>query len=269
MTVPDMFAVSQVLSGVLLILSYCFLVSQSCPTPATPLTVTCQAPLSMEFPRQKYWSRLPFPSREDLPNPGIAPTSPALQVASYCWAIRKAHLSRMGLFKSLGGTWLMADWDWPLLGHVGPSHVFLISLLGQRASRSCPSPGGGGNAREHVSGSVLSSSVCLAHWHPIGPSKVQGWAQSQVMGQDPHPPSHPQWKFLPSYTAKGVIQGEKRWGIRATAPTYQGLCAKIRILSRNLRSQSRISDQFFTVAHIQWADVCWKNEWMSSVQSLC
>ena len=41
-------------------------------------TVVCQAPLSMEFPRQEYWSGLAFPSSEDLPNPGIKPSFPAL-----------------------------------------------------------------------------------------------------------------------------------------------------------------------------------------------
>ena len=46
---------------------------------ATPRTVTHQAPLSMEFFRQEYWSGLPFPSSGDLPNPGIEPGSPALQ----------------------------------------------------------------------------------------------------------------------------------------------------------------------------------------------
>ncbi len=45
----------------------------------TPWTVTRQAPLSMRFPRQEYWSGLPFPSPGDLPNPGIEPGSPALQ----------------------------------------------------------------------------------------------------------------------------------------------------------------------------------------------
>ena len=39
----------------------------------------CQAPLSMGFSRQEYWSGLPFPSPGDLPNPGIEPRSPALQ----------------------------------------------------------------------------------------------------------------------------------------------------------------------------------------------
>ena len=38
-------------------------------------TVAHQAPLSMEFSRQEYWSGLPFPSAGDLPNPGIEPTS--------------------------------------------------------------------------------------------------------------------------------------------------------------------------------------------------
>ena len=44
--------------------------AQSCAT-ATPWTVAPQAPLSMGFPRQEYWSGLPFPPPGDLPNPGI------------------------------------------------------------------------------------------------------------------------------------------------------------------------------------------------------
>ena len=45
----------------------------------TPWTVAHQAPLSMGFSRQEYWSGLPFPSPGDLPKPGIKPRSPALQ----------------------------------------------------------------------------------------------------------------------------------------------------------------------------------------------
>ena len=45
---------------------------------ATPWTTACQAPLSMGFSRQDYWSGLPCPPPEDLPDPGIEPTSPAL-----------------------------------------------------------------------------------------------------------------------------------------------------------------------------------------------
>ena len=45
----------------------------------TPWTVVYQAPQSMKFSRQEYWSGLPLPSPKDLPNPGIEPGSPALQ----------------------------------------------------------------------------------------------------------------------------------------------------------------------------------------------
>ena len=45
---------------------------------ATPWTVAYNAPPSMGFSRQEYWSGVPCPSPEDLPNPGIEPGSPAL-----------------------------------------------------------------------------------------------------------------------------------------------------------------------------------------------
>ena len=49
---------------------------------ATPWTAAHQAPLSLEFSRQEYWSGLPFPSPGDLPDPGIEPGSPAPQADS-------------------------------------------------------------------------------------------------------------------------------------------------------------------------------------------
>ena len=52
------------------------------PNFVTPWTVPCQAPLSMGFSRQEYWSGLPFPSSSDLPDPGIKPGSPELQTDS-------------------------------------------------------------------------------------------------------------------------------------------------------------------------------------------
>ena len=42
---------------------------------ATPWTIACQTPLSVKFSRQEYWSGLPFPFPEDLPDPGIKPVS--------------------------------------------------------------------------------------------------------------------------------------------------------------------------------------------------
>ena len=52
--------------------------AQSCLTLCDPWTITCQAPLSVEFSRQEYWSELPFPPPGDLPDPGIEPASPVV-----------------------------------------------------------------------------------------------------------------------------------------------------------------------------------------------
>ena len=49
---------------------------------ATPQTIAHQAPLSMRFPKQEYWSGLPFPSAETLPDPGIEPVLPHWQADS-------------------------------------------------------------------------------------------------------------------------------------------------------------------------------------------
>ena len=57
----------------------CSVVSDSSETPRS---VACQAPLSMEFSRQEYWSGMSFPFPGDLPDPGIKPGCPALQAGS-------------------------------------------------------------------------------------------------------------------------------------------------------------------------------------------
>ena len=59
---------------------------------ATPQTVTCQAPLSLGFSRQEYWSGLPLYSPIDLPDTGIKPRSPALQGDSLVCSTREAHV---------------------------------------------------------------------------------------------------------------------------------------------------------------------------------
>ena len=67
-----------------------------------PLTVACQAPLSMEFSKQEYWSRLPFPSPGELPNPGIEPRSPAL----WADAFLKAECQKIDAFELWYWRWL-------------------------------------------------------------------------------------------------------------------------------------------------------------------
>ena len=63
----------------------CMLVLSHTQLFATPWTIALESPLSMGFPRQEYWSGLPFPPLGDLPNPGIEPMSsefPVLQADS-------------------------------------------------------------------------------------------------------------------------------------------------------------------------------------------
>ena len=59
---------------------------------ATPWAVAHQAPLSMGFPRQEYWSGLPFLSPGDLPHPGMEPTSPV----SPTWQVDSLPVSYLG-----------------------------------------------------------------------------------------------------------------------------------------------------------------------------
>ena len=63
----------------------------------TPWIVAHQAPLSMGFPKQKYWSELPFPSPRDLPNPGDQTRVSCIgRRILYCWATREAPGTIMG-----------------------------------------------------------------------------------------------------------------------------------------------------------------------------
>jgi len=73
------------------------LVPKLSPTPCDPMScVVCQAPLSMKFSRQEYWSGLPLPAPRDLPDSGIEPTSPA-------WQADSLSLSPLGSLLHSGG----------------------------------------------------------------------------------------------------------------------------------------------------------------------
>ena len=75
------------------------------------MTIALQVPVSMGFPRQEYWSRLPFPSQEIFVNPGMEPVSPALQVDFFftsvlpgkppiegIWAEKRYTEAQLGLY---------------------------------------------------------------------------------------------------------------------------------------------------------------------------
>ena len=138
-----------------------------------PWTVACHAPLSMGFPKQEYWSGLPFPSPRDLPHPGAEDASPAWQAGSlplshlgsptdgvvYCK--EQALVSnRKGLHGALDGR-LSQSWaEW----QAGPTPRLFLPLLGvqmdlsQRCLRDWPRSKG-----KHL-GSDLPP-----HWPPNTP----------------------------------------------------------------------------------------------------
>ena len=75
---------------------------------ATSWTVDCQAPLSMEFSRQQYWSGLPWPSQGDLPDPGnesVSPESPELEADSLPLLVEALLLTAV----DRSGWWLLGD----------------------------------------------------------------------------------------------------------------------------------------------------------------
>ena len=94
----------------------CSVVSDS----ATSWTVARQAPLSMGFSRQEYWSGLPFPSPEDLPDSGIEPRSPTLQTDSLPFESPYTELFFYKLLWLLGFKWVLLASFW--------YSTFLISL---------------------------------------------------------------------------------------------------------------------------------------------
>ena len=83
---------------------------------ATPCTVTCQAPLSMGFSKQRSWSGLPCPPPGDLPNLGIKPRSSALQVNSLLSKPPGKPMNiGVGSLSLLQGIFLTQELNWGLL----------------------------------------------------------------------------------------------------------------------------------------------------------
>ena len=91
----------------------------------SPWIVACQAPLSMGFSRQEYWSGLPFPSPRDLRNPGIKPRSPALAGRFFTF-----HATR----EAQGGFLLLLLFSHPVMSNSLWYHEL------QHSRPPCPSP---------------------------------------------------------------------------------------------------------------------------------
>ena len=120
---------------------WCYgLVAKSCLTLATPWTIACQVPLSMGISRQEYWSGLSFPPPGDLPNPGMAPRSLALQEESLqSEPPRKPKNTGVGSLSLLQGIFLTQESNRGLL----PCRWILYELSHKGSSRilewvACP-----------------------------------------------------------------------------------------------------------------------------------
>ena len=101
----------------------------------TPWTVAYHAPPSMGFSRQEYWSGLPFPPPEDLPNPGIEPGSSALQTDAFpSKPLGKPRIPKKGNAKECSNYRTIAlisqDSKVKLLSHVTPWTVACQASLG-------------------------------------------------------------------------------------------------------------------------------------------
>ena len=156
-------------------------VTLSCPTLGDLWTAACQAPLSMGFPRQGCWSRLPFPSPGDLPHPGIEPESPTLAGGSfYQWA-----------------TWEAQRWDREYQKLLCPAYPFPAPELSmdrrwQGQQRALPSPeaqGHGWGLRQTLS-VQLTFSFCCHRLCPLQP------VFSLPSSQDPQDKTHPKISWV-------------------------------------------------------------------------
>ena len=117
---------------------------------AAPWTTACQTPLCMEFSRQEYWSGLPFPTPEDLPDPVIereSLASPAL----------------VGGFLTTSAIWATHQGIWDLIYHESapPQHcIIVIRLLTSLVAKDI---------------FLLVGSVCFSFFPLIVVLQVLGW----------------------------------------------------------------------------------------------
>ena len=87
-------------------------------TDVTLWTVAHQAPLSMGFSRQEYWSGLPFPSPGDLPDPGIEPRSSALQADT----LTSEPRGKSKINKNMHLSWTVRRWNQSILKNIKPEY---------------------------------------------------------------------------------------------------------------------------------------------------
>ena len=137
------------------------LVTQLNPTLCNPMDCSYQAPLSMRFSRQEYWSGLPFPSPGDVPDPGIKPWSPALQADPSVSEPPGKPISA-AYFQPASNCWCLGSCSWALTGFFRqidcPERVF--SIICRLMAPIGPVP-----ALTSASSFMLPISTCMSHIH--------------------------------------------------------------------------------------------------------
>ena len=115
-------------------------VAQSCLTLCDPWTVAHQAPPSMGFSRQEYWSGLPFPSPGDLPDPGIEPRSPTLQADALTSAPPGKPLNQVGEVLLVLNFLLYEGWPYKHLSCILWDFCFNLLMIKWKVlvAQSCP-----------------------------------------------------------------------------------------------------------------------------------
>ena len=88
-----------------------------------------QAPLSMGFPRQEYWSKLPFPSPRVLPYPGMEPTSPALAGEFFTTEPPGKPRLRQSVNQELKESWNLINWILKKWSEVSQSSLTLCDPI--------------------------------------------------------------------------------------------------------------------------------------------
>ena len=126
----------------------------------TPWTVASQVPLSMDFSRQEYWNRLPFPSPEDHLDPGIEPRSPTLQADCL-------------LFESRGKPW------YPKLRNLALFYVWEDARVWKMQESGLPEI----IPFLYIAAALGQYPVYFTSWAPLGLTTESGWTLMAVRQQ--------------------------------------------------------------------------------------